>query len=32
MIGIASDISQVDDAIIRPGRLGTHVYVNHIVI
>lgn len=32
MIGIPSDISQVDDAIIRPGRLGTHVYVNHTVI
>lgn len=27
MIGIANDLDQLDDAIIRPGRLGTHIYV-----
>ena len=27
MIGIANDLEQLDDAIIRPGRLGTHIYV-----
>ena len=27
VIGITSDMNALDDAIIRPGRLGTHIYV-----
>lgn len=31
MIGIVNDLEQLDDAVIRPGRLGTHIYVSVIV-
>ena len=28
MIGIVNDLEQLDDAVIRPGRLGTHIDVS----
>lgn len=28
VIGIVNDVDKLDDAIIRPGRLGTHVFVD----
>ena len=31
VIGIVNDLEQLDDAVIRPGRLGTHIYVGMAV-
>lgn len=28
VIGIANSVDKLDEAIIRPGRLGTHIYVS----
>ena len=27
MVGLVNELDQLDDAVTRPGRLGTHVFV-----
>ena len=26
-MGLVNELDELDDAVIRPGRLGTHIYV-----
>lgn len=28
IVGLVNELDELDDAIVRPGRLGTHIYVS----